>query len=308
MEKLHIGNVEIENPFCLAPMEAVNCTAHRMLAKKHGAGLIYTQMLDIDRIADKTDEEIKDYLNILDSEHPISVQLGGFDLKALERAAKLVEPYADIIDYNLGCPLEAFTGKGGGGYLLRSPELIKERVELLIKTVKIPITCKIRIGWDGQSLNAVKVCAMLEEAGVAAIAIHGRTVSQKYAKKSNWTIMKQVKEKAKIPIIANGDVTTYAEGLELLEKTGCDFVMIGREAKHAPWVFNKDFERTNENVKAEILDFINLYEKYEKRDSMNELTQHVYWLFRDIKTNLRAQWVKECETYEEVRAFLDRID
>ncbi len=308
MGMLKIGNVEIENRFILAPMAAVNCTAQRLLAKKNGAGLVYTQMIDADKIENKTDKEIQEYLNILDNERPVSVQLAGFDLKNLKRAVKLIEPYADIIDFNVGCILENQIGKGSGAYLLRNPELLEERVKLLIKESSKPVTCKIRIGWDAQTINAVKICQMLEKCGVSAIAIHGRTVQQKYGKKSNWTIMKQVKEKSKIPIIANGDITTYEEGLELLKKTGCDFVMIGREAKHAPWVFNKNFKKTNENVKAEILEFINLYEKFEKRDSITELTQHVFWLFRDIKTSLRAQWVRECKTYKEVRAFLDRID
>lgn len=308
MKELMIGKVPIPNRFCLAPMEAVNCTSHRLLAKKHGAGLIYTQMIDIDKLAEKTSEEVKQFLNIRDEERPVAVQLVGFDLKNLEKAARLVEPYADIIDYNIGCPLEDQIGKGAGGYLLRNPDQLKQRVELLLKTVKKPVTCKIRIGWDGQSLNAVKIATMLDELGVAAIAIHGRTVQQGYSKKSNWTIMKQVKEKVKVPVIANGDVTSYSEGVALLERTGCDFVMIGREAKNAPWVFNPNFVKNNENICKEIIDFINLYEKYENRDSITELTQHVYWLFRDIKTSLRAKWVRECKTYEEVREFLDRIN
>lgn len=307
MKKLKIGNVEIENPFVLAPMAAVNCTAHRLMCKKHGAGLVYTQMIDADIICDKKPLEIKKYLNILDKERPVSVQLVGSNIKKLTKAVKLIEPFADIIDYNLGCILEDQTNKGAGGCLLKNPEKIKEIVTALVKATKKPITCKIRIGWDAQNINAVSVCKILEESGVAAIAIHGRTVAQKYGKKANWTIMKQVKEKAKIPIIANGDVTTYEEGLELLKKTKCDFVMIGREAKHAPWVFNKNFKKTNENVKQEILEFIDLYEKHETRTSMLELTQHVYWMFRDIKTSLRPQWVFECQTPDEVRQFLDRI-
>lgn len=308
MEKLKIGDVEIENPFVLAPMAAVNSTAFRILCKQHGAGLIYTQMYDVDKLVLRKKEEIKDFLNIQKVERPITVQLIGYNKENLVKAVKLVESHADIIDYNVGCVLENYMARGCGGRLLKDLDALKENVSAMVKTTKKPVTCKIRIGWDAQNINAVKVCQLLEECGVKAIAVHGRTVEQGYGKKVNWTIMKQVKEKVKIPIIANGDVTTYKEGLELLEKTGCDFVMIGREAKHAPWVFNKNFERTNENVKAEILKFIDLYQKYEKRDSMTELTQHVYWLFRDIKTSLRARWVYECESVDEVKEFLDRID
>jgi tRNA-dihydrouridine synthase B len=308
MEKLKIGNVEIESPFVLAPMAAVNCTSFRMFCKEHGAGLIYTQMFDADKLILRTKDEMKDVLNIQKSERPVAIQLIGRNKENLIKALKLVEPYADIIDYNVGCILENYLARGCGGCLLKDLDVLKENVSAMVAATKKPITCKIRIGWDAQNINAVKVCQMLEECGVKAIAIHGRTVDQGYGKKINWTIMKQVKEKVKIPIIANGDVTTYQEGLDLLEKTGCEFVMVGREAQHAPWVFNKDFERTNDNVKAEILKFIDMYQKYEKRNSMTELTQHVYWMFRDIKTSLRARWVYECENVEQVKEFLDRID
>ncbi|MBC8434926.1 tRNA-dihydrouridine synthase family protein [archaeon] len=308
MEKLKIGNVEIDNPFVLAPMAAVNCTSYRLFCKKHGVGLIYTQMIDADKLVLRKDDEVKDFLNIHKDERPVSVQLIGANTENLVKAVKMVEPYADIIDYNMGCILEDYLALGCGGKLLTNFDRVKENVSAMVKATKKPITCKIRIGWDGQTINGVALCQMLEECGVAAIAIHGRTVQQGYGKRVNWTIMKQIKERAKIPIMANGDVTTYQEGLDLLEKTGCDFVMIGREAQHAPWVFNKDFVRTNDSVKAEILDFIDYYQKYERRNSIQELTQHVYWMFRDIKTSLRAKWVSECTTVEEVKEFLDRID
>jgi nifR3 family TIM-barrel protein len=308
MEKLKIGNVEIDNPFVLAPMAAVNNTSFRLFCKKQGAGLVYTQMIDTDKLVLRKAEDIKDFLNIHKDERPVSVQLIGYNTENLVKSVKLVEPYADIIDYNLGCILEDYMARGCGGKLLNDLDKMKENVTAIVKATKKPVTCKIRIGFDGQSINAVNVCRMLEECGVAAIAIHGRTVQQGYGKKVNWTIMKQVKEKSKIPIMANGDVENYEGALELLKKTGCDFVMIGREAQHAPWVFNKDFVRTNENVKAAILEYIEFYQKYERRNSIQELTQHVYWMFRDIKTSLRAKWVSECTTVEEVKAFLERID
>jgi tRNA-dihydrouridine synthase B len=304
---MKIGNVEIKNQFVLAPMAAINCTAFRLLCKKNGAGLIYTQMIDSDKLVNR-DDDIKVFLNLLKIERPVSVQLIGSNIKNLVESVKIVEPYADIIDYNVGCILEEYLNKKCGGFLLKDLDKLKLIVTTLVNSTKKPVTCKIRIGWDAQNINAVKVCEMLKECGVSAIAIHGRTVEQKYGKKVNWTIMKQVKEKVKgIPIIANGDVTSYNEGEELLKKTGCDFVMIGREAKYAPWVFNKNFVKTNENIKKEILEFIDLYEKYEKRKSMNELIQHVYWMFRDIKTSLRPQWMYECNDIPELKAFLERI-
>lgn len=307
MEYKKIGNVSIRNDFILAPMAAVNCTAFRLLCKKNGAGLIYTQMYDADLLAQKTKNEIKEVLNIQKSERPISIQLIGSNIENIIKSAHLIEEYADIIDFNVGCALEEYVNRGCGGALLKDTEKLEAIIKKLVKEVSKPVTCKIRIGYDAQNINAVKVCQMLESCGVAAIAVHGRTVQQKYAKKVNWTIMKQIKEKVSIPIIANGDITTYEEGLELLKKTGCDFVMIGREAQHSPWIFNQKFEYNNENVKNQILEFLELYEKYEKRKSITEINQHVYWMFRNIETSLRPQWISECKTIDEVRKFLERI-
>jgi tRNA-dihydrouridine synthase B len=304
---LKVKDVIIKNPFVLAPMAAINCTAFRLLCKYHGVGLIYTQMIDADKLIEKKPSEVKDFLNILDKERPVSVQLIGSDIKNLKKAIKLVEPYSDIIDYNVGCILDDYVKKGCGGYLLKDVDRLKQILKEIVDCTKKPVSCKIRIGWDSQNINGVAVAQMAEDAGVSLVAVHGRTVEQKYGKKVNWTIMKQIKEKLNIPVIANGDVNSYDAGLNLLDKTGCDFVMVGREAKYSPWVFNKDFVINNENVKKEILRFIDFYEKYEKRKSMLELTQHVYWMFRNIKTRLRPQWMYECKDVAELKSFLDRI-
>jgi tRNA-dihydrouridine synthase B len=308
MNNIKIGNVNVGNRIFLAPMAAVNCTSFRLLCKENGAGLVYTQMYDCDKILEKSPKEIEEMLNINKKERPIAVQLIGSDEKIVVKAAKLVEKYADIIDFNVGCILDDFLQKGCGGALLKNPEKLELIVKNLVKSVSVPVTCKIRIGWDAQNINAVKICQMLESCGVSCIAIHGRTVEQKYGKKINWTIMKQIKEKVNIPIIANGDVRNHQEALDLLKKTECDFVMIGRESQHSPWIFDKNFELNNDNIKKQILRFIELYEKYENRKSITELTQHIFWMFRDIKTSLRARWIYECKSIQDIKEFLERID
>lgn len=304
---MQIGNVQITNKFVLAPMAAVNCTSFRILCKENNAGLIYTQMYDANLICEKTSSEVKELLNIKEIERPISVQLIGSDEKKIIKAAKLIEPFADIIDFNVGCIIDDYVMKGSGSALLENLDKLETIVKSLVKSIKKPITCKIRIGVNSQNINAVKVSQLLEKCGVLAIAIHGRTAEQKYARKINWTIMKQIKEKVKIPIIANGDVKSYNEGLELLKKTGCDFVMIAREAQHSPWIFNEKFKVTNEKVVEQITRFIELYKKYEKRNSQTEINQHVYWMFRNIKTTLRAKWIYECKSTEDIKNFLKRI-
>ena len=304
---MRIGNIDISNKFILAPMAAVNCTSFRILCKENNAGLVYTQMYDANLICEKTSKEVKELLNIEEKERPTSVQLIGSDEKKIIKAAKLIEPFADIIDFNIGCIIDSYVMEGAGSALLGNLEKLESIIKSLIKSVDKPVTCKIRIGLDSQNINAVKVSELLEKCGVSAIAVHGRTVEQKYAKKNNWTIMKQIKEKVKIPIIANGDVKYYSEGVELLNKTGCDFVMIGREAQHSPWVFDEKFKVTNKKVVKQIYRFIDLYKKHEKRNSQTEINQHVYWMFRNIKTTLRAKWIYECKSIEDIKNFLKRI-
>lgn len=301
---IKIGNVEIENSFALAPMAAINCTSFRLMCKRHNAGLIYTQMIDSDKMANKSSDEIKEFLNILDEERPVSIQIVGSNTQNMINVAKLVEQFADIIDINMGCILPDYIKRVCGAALLRDLSKIEEIATAIVNSVSIPVTAKIRIGWDSQTINAVKVCRLLEKCGVSAIAIHGRTAEQKYKGNINWAMMKQIKSLVKIPIIANGNVTYYKEGLELLQKTNCDMVMIGRRAMHAPWVFNNEFKITNENVKAELLEFVRLYEKYENRSSLNEIREHIFWMFEDIKTKRNPRDIHNLKSVDEIKRFI----
>lgn len=303
---IKIGDVKISNPFVLAPMAAINCTSYRLMCKEHGAGLIYTQMIDTDKIIGKTKDEIKKYLNILDIERPVTVQLVGSDIEKLSKTAKLVEEFADIIDINMGCILPDYMERNCGASLLKDLNKIEEVVKAVVNSTYRPVTCKIRIGWDSQSINAVKVAKLLESCGISALAIHGRTAEQKYSGKVNWTIMKQIKNALSIPIIANGDVRSYKDGIDMLEKTGCDMVMVGREAKHAPWVFNKEFVKSNDNVKKELLKFIDYYDKYENRNSINEVREHIFWMFRDFKTKMNPKEIHKLSSILKIRKFVEK--
>ncbi|HLC47166.1 MAG TPA: tRNA-dihydrouridine synthase [Candidatus Nanoarchaeia archaeon] len=302
---MQIGNVEVPNQFALAPMAAVNCTAFRMLCKENGAGLIYTQRFDTGRINEKSSGEIKKFLNIHESEHPVAVQIIGDNAVALADAAKRVESFADIIDLNLGCGDEEFAAQGSGAALLKGLDKVEEIVNAVVTSVRIPVTAKIRIGVDSQHINGVTIAQSLERAGIAAIAVHGRTIEQKYSGKVNWTIMKQIKEKISVPVIANGDIKSYDEGLDMLKKTGCDIVMVGREAKHRPWVFNPDKQRlNNEGVCREILRFLDLYEKHESRSSAREAGEHVFWMLRDFRTKKNTREFMNMESIAMIREAL----
>jgi tRNA-dihydrouridine synthase B len=300
---MKIGTVEIPNRFVLAPLAGISCTAFRMLCKENGAGLIYTQMIDSDIISEKTLEEVKQFLNIQDIERPVTVQLIGCEKKVLIRAIQAVEKFADIIDLNVGCIEGDYLQKDCGASLLKNFPKLESIVRAMVEATKKPVTAKIRIGWDNQHINGVTVGQLLENAGVSALSVHGRTVDQGYAGKVNWTIMKQIKEKLNIPVIANGDVKNYRDGLELLQKTGCDLVMIGRESQHCPWVFHEK----PVDIKQQILRFIELYEQYENRQSPVEVADHVFWMLRDFKTSEDTRKVHLIQTISRIKRYVNRL-
>ncbi|MEM0466204.1 MAG: tRNA-dihydrouridine synthase family protein [Candidatus Thermoplasmatota archaeon] len=301
---MKIGNVEIKNSFVLAPLAGVSCTAFRLLCKENGAGLIYTQMIDAERISEKKPEEVQSFLNILPQERPVTVQLIGSTKQTLLRAVHVVEPFADIIDLNVGCIEEDYLSKGCGAALLKHLDHLETLVNAMVSATAKPITAKIRIGWDNQHINGVAVAQRLENNGLAALCVHGRTADQKYAGKVNWTIMKQIKQKLHIPVIANGDVKSYTDGLAMLEKTGCDLVMIGREAMHCPWVFSQK----PVDIKQQILRFIDLYQRYEQRQSVVEISDHVFWMLRDFQTTQDTKKVHLLSTVGQIQRFVARLD
>jgi len=300
---MKIGTVEIQNRFVLAPLAGISCTAFRMLCKENGAGLMYTQMIDSDIISEKTSEEVKQFLNIQDTERPVTVQLIGSEKNILVKAVQAVEEFADIIDLNVGCIEEDYLAKGCGAALLKDLPKLESILRAMVEATDKPVTAKIRIGWDNQNINGVKVSQLIENSGAQAVCIHGRTADQQYAGKVNWTIMKQVKEKVHIPVIANGDVKSYTDGLTLLQKTGCDLVMIGREAQHCPWIFNQEIA----DIKQQILRFIALYEQYENRQSAIEVADHVFWMLRDFKTPEDTKKVHFIGTISRIKRYVNRL-
>ncbi|MBN2599346.1 MAG: tRNA-dihydrouridine synthase family protein [Candidatus Thermoplasmatota archaeon] len=300
---MKIGTVEIPNRFVLAPLAGVSCTAFRMLCKENGAGLIYTQMIDAALISGKNHSEVEAFLNIQKRERPVTVQLIGGEKNVLVNAVHAVEPFADLIDLNVGCIEQDYLQKGCGATLLKDLSKLERLVRGMVEATTKPVTAKIRSGWDNQHINGVTVAQALENAGASAVCIHGRTADQGYAGKVNWTIMKQIKQKLRIPVIANGDVTSYADGLSLLQKTGCDLVMIGREAQHRPWVF----QQQPVEIKQQIFRFIDLYEQYENRQEPAEVADHVYWMLRDFKAREDTKKIHLITTIPRIQRYVNRL-
>ena len=225
-----IGNVEIKNQIVLAPMAGISNTAYRQIIKEMGAGLIYAEMVS-DKAIVFGNQKTLDLLKMDEKERPIAQQIFGSDIESFVAAAKLVEEqmHPDIIDINMGCPVPKVAIKSqAGSALLKNPDLIEEIVSAVVKSVSVPVTVKIRSGWDENNINAVEVAKRVEKAGAKAITVHGRTRSQGYSGKADWNIIKKVKEAVNIPVIGNGDVTSCYLAKEMLDYTGCDAVMIGR--------------------------------------------------------------------------------
>jgi tRNA-dihydrouridine synthase B len=240
----YIGNVYIENPIILAPMAGISNTSYRKIIKEMGAGLIYCEMVSDKAICFGNDKTL-DLLKYSDEERPIAQQIFGSDVSSFVTAAKKVYElmHPDIIDINMGCPVPKVAIKNqAGSALLKNPDKIKEIVAAVVRAVPIPVTVKIRSGWDEHSINAVTVAKICESAGASAIAIHARTRAQGYSGQADWQIIKQVKEAVHIPVIGNGDVTSCYLAKKMLDETKCDGVMIGRGAIGNPWLIKECVE------------------------------------------------------------------
>ena len=237
MEYLTIGNIKIKKTAALAPMAGVADTAYRTAAKRFGAAYVVGEMVSIKGLA-YSDRKSAELLTLTDEERPAAVQLFGCEPEFVPAAVEIAERYSpDIIDFNAGCPVPKVAGNGSGSALMKDTKLFGEMVTALVKAAHVPVTVKIRAGWDAEHINACETARIAEECGAAAVAVHGRTKTQMYTGKADREIIARVKQEVHIPVIGNGDVDSVESCVSMYRETGCDLVMIGRGSYGNPWLF-----------------------------------------------------------------------
>lgn len=316
-----IGNILINSKVVLAPMAGVTNIAYRKMCKRFGAGMVTTEMIS-DKGIFYNDKKTKELANIDEIEHPVAIQIFGGDLDTLVHAAKWVDTQtnADIIDVNMGCPVPKVLKSEAGSKYLTDVDRIYKTVKTLVENVKKPVTIKIRIGWDHNSINVLEVSDAIIKAGASALVIHGRTKTDLYSGTVNYDLIRQVKERhPNFPIIANGDITTPQIAKEVLEFTKCDAVMIGRASYGNPFIFKKidHYLKTNEILEDPLpIENINILIEYAKDlinykgevIAMKELRAQAGWFVKGMRNgaNYRRR-LSSISTLDELLTILDEV-
>lgn len=289
-----IGNVEISNQVVLAPMAGICNSAYRQICKEMGCGLIYAEMVS-DKAITYNNQKTIDMLYMTDMERPISQQIFGSDKESFVAAAKYIEQnmHPDIIDINMGCPVPKVAVRAqAGSALLKDPIKIYDIVSSVVSSVSVPVTVKIRSGWDSKHINAVEVAKIVEKAGASAICVHPRTRSQGYSGKADWNIIKEVKQSVSIPVIGNGDIKCPEDAKKMIDETNCDAVMIGRGVLGNPWLIRNTVSYLDggEITLPSINDRIDMCLKHlellkslkSEKVACLEIRNHISWYFKDI--------------------------
>lgn len=308
---LRIGNVELKNNVILAPMAGLTDLPFRRICEIYKPGLVVTEMVS-SKALQYNDDKTKKLLNMEGETRPISAQIFGSDVKAMKYAASYVSKIADIVDINMGCPAPKVVKNGDGSRLLLDLKKVREITKAVVEASEVPVTVKIRKGWDNEHIVALEAAQIIEEAGAKAITVHGRTRTEFYTGVADWDIIKKVKENVKIPVIGNGDIKTPEDAKKIIEYTKCDGIMVGRATLGNPWLLEqiKDYltngtirEITNEEKIEIIFKHIDLEVK-EKGENIGikEMRKHICYYLKGLPmaSEVRNK-VNQLETEKEVK-------
>ncbi|MEG0855529.1 MAG: tRNA dihydrouridine synthase DusB [Terrisporobacter sp.] len=314
---MKIGNVELNNEVFLSPMAGVTDLPFRLICKEKGCGMLYTEMINAKALC-YDDENTKKMLKIEDEEHPIAVQIFGSEPEFMGKAAKIMNSYPnEILDINMGCPAPKVIKNGDGSALMRNPRLTAEVLSAVVENSNKPVTLKIRKGWDDDSVNAVEIAKIAQECGISALAIHGRTREQFYSGKADWDIIAEIKQAIDIPVIGNGDVFEVEDAVNMLEKTKCDAIMIGRGAQGNPWIFKRVnhymktgeilLEPTMEEKITTAIKHMNLaVSEHGEFIAVREMRKHIGWYLKGLKNSAKYRdQINKITDYKVVIAMLE---
>lgn len=315
--KWKIGNVEIANQVVLAPMAGISNSPFRRICKEMGCGLIYAEMVS-DKAIMYGNKKTIDMLYMTDFERPISQQIFGTDVSSFVIAAKYIcsNMHPDIIDINMGCPVPKVALRAqAGSALLKSPSKIYDIVKAVVDAVDVPVTVKIRSGWDSNHINAVEVAKVIEKAGASAICVHPRTRSQGYRGEADWNIIKAVKDNVNIPVIGNGDIKTPEDAKRMLDETGCDAIMIGRGVLGNPWLIEQTVAYLNGDLVSQPnrLDRVDMCIKHlnylsdvkDEKVARLEIRNHIGWYFKGLPgANEIKNKVYQCDSIHDIMQVL----
>ena len=305
LKKLKIGNVTLENNILLAPMAGITNLPFRIICEKFNPGLVCTEMVSSKGLF-YDDKKTEKLLNMKNEKRPVAVQIFGNDIEAMAYSAKKVSKIANLIDINMGCPAPKVVKNGDGSKLMLDIELSRKIIQAVVENSSVPVTVKIRKGWDKEHINCIEFAKMAEQAGACAITIHGRTRDEFYSGTADWEIIKKLKQEVSIPVIGNGDIKSPQDALKMFEYAGVDGIMIGRAAIGNPWIFmqiqeylknGKMIEISNEKRLKIILEHINLQvEELGENTGIKEMRKHMTYYIKGLKDSSAIR--QKMKTYE----------
>lgn len=305
---MKLGSLELDNCFSLAPLVGITDTLFRSIAKRYGCGLVFSEMINSNGVLKGGVSYLKK-LEIVPEEEPVGIQLAGDNPKIMVQAAQMAEAAgAKILNINMGCPSKKITKSKAGCALMTDPILVKELLKEVKNAISIPLSIKIRLGWDDKMMNYLEIAHIAENEGCVAVFMHARTKAQGFSGQARWPEIKKLKEHIKIPVIGNGDVTSHEKALLMMKETGCDGVMIGRGSLGQPWIFRPGTPSLEEKKNLMIEHFNKSIEKYGEELGVRLMRKHFSWYSQGLPNS--APFRKTLHTYtnpSEIRNYVEQF-